>query len=205
MSSPPELALTAPFAGVVVDIAQPSDRQVRAGAVLVVLEAMKMEHEVLAEADGVVSRVEVAVGDAVGQGDVLLVMVGAVRNGAGGVEDRASVGDDAPVPAAGDVRADVKAVCERHALGLDTARPEAVEKRRERGRRTARENLADLVDEGTFVEYGPLIFAAQERRRTREELIAATPADGLVGGAGEIEGNPCVAMSYDYTVLAGTQ
>ena len=89
--------------------------------------------------------------------------------------------------------------------GSDAARPEAVAKRRERGRRTARENLAELVDEGTFVEYGPLVFAAQERRRSREELIARTPADGLVGGIGEIDGQRCVAMSYDYTVLAGTQ
>ncbi len=102
-------------------------------------------------------------------------------------------------------RADLAAVRERHAQGLDEARPEAVAKRREKGRRTARENLAELVDEGTYVEYGPLIFAAQERRRPREELIAQTPADGLVAGVGEVDGNPCVAMSYDYTVLAGTQ
>jgi acetyl-CoA carboxylase carboxyltransferase component len=102
-------------------------------------------------------------------------------------------------------RADFRAVRERHAIGLDAARPEAVAKRHERGRRTARENLAELVDEGTFVEYGPLVFAAQERRRSREELIARTPADGLVGGIGEIDGQRCVAMSYDYTVLAGTQ
>src|SRR5207245_5498602 len=88
---------------------------------------------------------------------------------------------------------------------LDAARPEAVARRRERGRRTARENLADLLDEGTFVEYGPLIFAAQERRRSREELITRTPADGLVAGVGDIDGHRAVAMSYDYTVLAGTQ
>jgi acetyl-CoA carboxylase carboxyltransferase component len=84
-------------------------------------------------------------------------------------------------------------------------RPQAVARRRARNRRTARENLQELVDEGSYVEYGPLIFAAQERRRSREELIAQTPADGLVAGVGEVEGNPCVAMSYDYTVLAGTQ
>ena len=94
---------------------------------------------------------------------------------------------------------------ERHAVGLDAARPDAVARRRKRGRRTARENLAELVDEGTYVEYGPLLFAAQETRRSREELIARTPADGLVAGVGEIDGRPCVAMSYDYTVLAGTQ
>jgi acetyl-CoA carboxylase carboxyltransferase component len=105
----------------------------------------------------------------------------------------------------GDERADLRAVRERHELGLDAARPEAVAKRHERGRRTARENLAELVDDGTFVEYGPLVFAAQERRRSREELIERTPADGLIGGVGEIDGQRCVAMSYDYTVLAGTQ
>jgi acetyl-CoA carboxylase carboxyltransferase component len=105
----------------------------------------------------------------------------------------------------GGERADLKSVRERHEIGLDAARGEAVAKRHSRGRRTARENLAELVDEDSFVEYGPLLFAAQERRRSREELIARTPADGLVGGIGEIEGRRCVAMSYDYTVLAGTQ
>src|SRR5262249_5237566 len=100
---------------------------------------------------------------------------------------------------------DRRAVHERHEIGLDAARPEAVERRHEQGGRTARENLADLLDEDTFVEYGPLLFAAQERRRPREELIERTPADGLVGGIGEIEGRRCVALSYDYMVLAGTQ
>jgi acetyl-CoA carboxylase carboxyltransferase component len=108
-------------------------------------------------------------------------------------------------PQGGGERADLQAVRERHEIGLDAARAQEVAKRHSRGRRTARENLADLVDDGTFVEYGPLLFAAQERRRSREELIARTPADGLVGGIGEIESQRCVAMSYDYMVLAGTQ
>jgi acetyl-CoA carboxylase carboxyltransferase component len=105
----------------------------------------------------------------------------------------------------GGERADVRAVRERHALGQDAARPEAVAKRHEQGRRTTRENLHELLDEGTFVEYRPLVFAAQERRRPREELIERTPADGLVAGVGDLQGMRCVAMSYDYTVLAGTQ
>jgi acetyl-CoA carboxylase carboxyltransferase component len=105
----------------------------------------------------------------------------------------------------GGERTDLRTVRERHELGLDGARPEAVEKRHSSGRRTARENLAELLDPGSFVEYGPLLFAAQERRRAREELIARTPADGLVAGVGEVDGMRCVAMSYDYTVLAGTQ
>jgi acetyl-CoA carboxylase carboxyltransferase component len=105
----------------------------------------------------------------------------------------------------GGERADLRVVRERHELGLDGARPEAVAKRHTGGRRTARENLDELLDAGSFVEYGPLLFAAQERRRPREELIARTPADGLVAGVGEVDGMRCVAMSYDYTVLAGTQ
>ena len=102
-------------------------------------------------------------------------------------------------------REDLAQVHERHDIGRDHRRPEAVDKRHAQGRRTARENLDDLLDEDSFVEYGPLMFAAQEQRRSRQELIERTPADGLVGGVGAIAGQPVAAMSYDYTVLAGTQ
>ncbi len=198
VSSSPEIAVTAPFAGVVVSLAYQPEQPVGAGTALLVLEAMKMEHEVLAETGGVVRRIEVAVGEAVEEGQTLLVM-------SAGEEPQAAAARSVGEPSANGFRADLEAVRERHALGLDAARPEAVARRRKRGRRTARENLAELVDEGSYVEYGPLLFAAQEQRRSREELIERTPADGLVAGVGEIEGRACVAMSYDYTVLAGTQ
>jgi acetyl-CoA carboxylase carboxyltransferase component len=200
MPAAAELAVTAPFAGVVVAVAHAVEERVDAGAPLVVLEAMKMEHEVLAEARGVVRSVEVAVGEAVEQGQVLLRMSAGDDLAAAA----ASAAPRAEAPSNG-FRADLEAVRERHAIGLDAARPEAVAKRRKRGRCTARENLAELVDEGSYVEYGPLLFAAQEQRRSREELIERTPADGLVAGVAEIDGRACVAMSYDYTVLAGTQ
>jgi acetyl-CoA carboxylase carboxyltransferase component len=200
MTDTAEHPVTAPFAGVVVAIPHAREEHVGAGSPLVVLEAMKMEHEVLAEIDGVLATVAVAIGDAVQEGQLLATLAPSELPGAAdtGAPDR-QLGERSGE------RADVRAVRERHELGLDAARPEAVAQRRERGRRTARENLADLLDEGSFVEYGPLLFAAQERRRAREELIARTPADGLVGGVGTIEGQRCVAMSYDYMVLAGTQ
>jgi len=197
MAASAEHEVTAPFAGIVVAIPHEREEHVGAGSALVVLEAMKMEHEVLAEVDGVVRALAVAVGDAVAEGQLLLTL----EPGAGG-----SVSSARPAEGgAGGERADLRAVRERHEIGLDAARPDAVARRRAHGRRTARENLAELLDPDTFVEYGPLLFAAQERRRSREELIARTPADGLVGGVGEVAGRPCVAMSYDYTVLAGTQ
>jgi acetyl-CoA carboxylase carboxyltransferase component len=197
MASSTDVPVTAPFAGVVVSIPLISDELVGAGTPLVVLEAMKMEHEVLAESSGTVRDLAVAVGDVVEEGQLLLTLA----PGAPAQADPAQ----SPEETEGDERADLRAARERHEIGLDAARPDAVAKRRERGRRTARENLSELLDEGTFVEYGPLLFAAQEQRRPREELIARTPADGLVAGVGEVSGRPCVAMSYDYTVLAGTQ
>ena len=107
---------------------------------------------------------------------------------------------------AGDgLRADLAEVVERHAVGHDEARPAAVAKRRKTGQRTARENVEDLLDPGSFVEYGPLAIAAQRRRRPLDDLIANTPADGLVAGIGTVAGQPVAVLSYDYTVLAGTQ
>ncbi|MEK6252201.1 MAG: carboxyl transferase domain-containing protein [Actinomycetota bacterium] len=100
---------------------------------------------------------------------------------------------------------------ERRALTRDEARPEAVERRHAAGARTARENVDDLVDPGSFVEYGGLAIAAQRARRELSELLERTPADGLVAGTGRVNGDlfgersACAVLSYDYTVLAGTQ
>jgi acetyl-CoA carboxylase carboxyltransferase component len=111
----------------------------------------------------------------------------------------------------GEEREDLAELRARRALTEDAARPEAVARRHERGGRTARENLADLVDHGSFVEYGRYAIAAQRGRRELEELIARTPADGLVGGTARVNGElfgeaaACAVLSYDYTVLAGTQ
>jgi acetyl-CoA carboxylase carboxyltransferase component len=193
-----ESAITAPFAGTVIAIAREPDERVKAGTALVILEAMKMEHEVIAAVDGVVRRVEVAVGETVDEGQLLAVLDPFESN-------RPLMSADPQQEDRDETRKDLEAVRERHALGLDAARPEAVRSRHRKGRRTARENLAELVDDGTFVEYGPLIFAAQERRRAKAELIARTPADGLVAGVGDVDSQPTVVMSYDYTVLAGTQ
>ena len=109
------------------------------------------------------------------------------------------------------MRPELVEVIELHAFGQDELRPEVVERRRQKGQRTARANLADLCDEGSFIEYGPLAVAAQRERRPIDDLIKNTPADGLISGTGTVNGalfeggKPCMVMAYDYSVLAGTQ
>lgn len=93
----------------------------------------------------------------------------------------------------------------RRALTTDAARPDAVQRRHAAGGRTARENIADLVDPGSLIEYGRFTVAAQRRRRELDDLITRTPADGLIAGTATINGRPAAVLSYDYTVLAGTQ
>ena len=167
------------------------------GDELLVIEAMKMEHEVRAQAAGLVREVPAAVGATVPAGAVLVVLAESGADAAGQAQ-----AEDVPLD---HVRPDLAEVRERHRIGLDEGRPEVTERRHAAGRRTARENIADLADPGSFTEYGALTIAAQRRRRPLDDLIARTPADGLVLGTATVDGRPVAVMSYDYTVLAGTQ
>jgi acetyl/propionyl-CoA carboxylase alpha subunit/acetyl-CoA carboxylase carboxyltransferase component len=199
-----EDALRAPVPGTVVAVEAAPGETVGPGSAVVVLEAMKMEHVVALPAGGTVRRIVVRPGETVAAGQLLAT----VEHDAEG-EEQAADG----LPADLDVeRHDLAEVRRRHEQGLDANRAEAVAGRHAAGRRTARENLADLVDAGSFLEYGPLVFAAQERRRSREELQARTPADGVIGGLADInrervgaDRSAAIVVSYDYTVLAGTQ
>jgi acetyl-CoA carboxylase carboxyltransferase component len=199
-----QFRVRAPIQGVVVSVRTEVGEAVSAGQTLVILEAMKMEHIVAAERSGIVRQVLVRAEGMVAAGDPLVLLESAVHDEVP-AEDAGEISTD-------EIRPDLVEVNERQAFGLDENRPEAVAKRRKTGQRTARENVADLVDEGTFVEYGALVIAAQRRRRPIDELIRRTPADGMVAGIGRVNGDlfgdsgtRCVVTSYDYTVLAGTQ
>jgi len=221
--------IVSPLTGTVARVEQVVGATVDVATTVVIIESMKMEYAIDAGAAGILTVVRVAVGDAVQAGDVLAEVSEDVQRGEGpgapalgdatpaavtGGAGSADAGDRAGGSGAGGAgaggagaapRADLAEVLERHAVGLDAARPDVVARRHERGHRTARENVADLVDPGTFVEYGPLAIAAQRRRRPVDDLIARTPADGLIAGVGTVDGRPTAVLSYDYTVLAGTQ
>ncbi|MEO5670670.1 MAG: carboxyl transferase domain-containing protein, partial [Ramlibacter sp.] len=185
---------------------------VRAGDVVVILEAMKMEHEVRAAAPGEVRELFFAAGETVDKGDVLMVTLASTEKANALARDDAAAPSAAQPAAPAGYRPDLQLVLDRHALVRDEARPEAVARRRKLGQRTARENVDDLCDAGTFVEYGALAVAAQRSRRTEDDLMRNTPADGMVTGIGSINGelfgpekSRAVVMAYDATVLAGTQ
>ncbi|HET9610981.1 MAG TPA: carboxyl transferase domain-containing protein [Acidimicrobiales bacterium] len=199
--------VVSPLTGTVARVERAVGARVDTATTIVVVESMKMEHAVDAGTGGTVAEIRVAVGDAVQPGDVLAVVSEQEAATAGG-EDLVPAGEGGTGTGRagpGGLRPDLAEVVERHSAGLDAARPDVVARRHERGHRTARENVADLVDPGSFVEYGPLVIAAQRRRRSLDDLIARTPADGLVAGVGTVDGRPTAVLSYDYTVLAGTQ
>jgi acetyl/propionyl-CoA carboxylase alpha subunit len=196
--------LNAPSTGVLVSLEVAEGDAVAAGQAIAVLEAMKMEFVVKAERSGIVRALVARPGDALSEGQALLFLEpGAVDGGSVQSEESLDLAH---------IRADLAEVLERQALLTDERRPQAVAKRRKSGQRTVRENLADLLDDSSFNEYGGFALAAQRRRRTPEELIELSPADGLVVGTGTInaaqfgtEAARCMAIAYDYTVFAGTQ
>lgn len=181
----------------------------QAGSPVIVIESMKMHHDVAAPIAGIITSLSVVEGDQVEEGQLLF----SVEPGTDAANESADVvlvdEDEDQLDADRD---DLAEVLERRAKLLDAARPEAVAKRRKLGRQTARENIAELCDPKSFSEYGGLAIAAQRLRRPVDELIEKTPADGLVCGTATINADQfgvhaarAAVISYDYTVLAGTQ
>jgi len=196
-------AVRAPMQGTVLSLEAEPGREIAAGQILFIMEAMKMEHEIRSDVGGVLRGLRAAAGDAVWEGHVLaLIEEGDVAAATG--DEESEVDLDA-------IRPDLAEVLDRHAVTLDDARPDAVRKRRNTKQRTARENIDQLCDEGSFVEHGQLVLTPGTGL-PKEDIIRKFPTDGMVTGVGSINGeffpddrNRCVVMAYDYTVLAGTQ
>ena len=205
LPDPSLVAVRAITQGLLVELAVTPGAVISAGQTVAVIESMKMQHLVVAELAGRVQDVRAQIGEIVQQGRILISVEALTDEQK--APDTTTASEDP-----NHIRADLQRVVARHAFLLDENRPDAVARRRSRGQRTARENVADLCDVGTFIEYGGLAFAAQATRRTRDDLIANTPADGLITGVGKINGQlvgqtraTSAVMAYDATVLAGTQ
>ena len=197
-------SILAPMQGMIVKFEVKKGDEIWKGKPLLIMEAMKMEHEVLSSISGIVKEIKVQPQDTVFEGHSLMtIQLAEVKQ-----KDTKKTKDvDLDW-----IRPDLKEALERKGASHDENRPEAVKKRYATGHRTARENIEDLCDEGSFVEYGSVVIAAQRRRRTEEDLIKNTTGDGMVCGLGHVNGHlfeesdsRVMAMSYDYMVLAGTQ
>ena len=198
------VTVAAPLQGTIVAIEVGEGDLVRPGQQIAVLESMKMEHLVTAPHGGKVVKIVAGAGVTLMQDEAILFLDPAEVDG-----HEVAAEDDIDLD---HIRADLAELIARHAITLDENRPASVERRRKTNQRTARENIAQLVDDGSFVEYGSLAIAAQRRRRKVDDLIQNTPADGLISGVATVnadkfgaEGGRCMVISYDYTVLAGTQ
>jgi acetyl/propionyl-CoA carboxylase alpha subunit/acetyl-CoA carboxylase carboxyltransferase component len=196
--------ILAPLQGTIINIAVAIGNALREGDPVLIMEAMKMEHVVSSPISGVVRAINVSRGDTVFEGHALVFLEPTAFTG---IEKAAAQPVDLDF-----IRPDLAAVIERQGGTRDASRPSAVARRRKTAQRTARENVDDLLDAGSFIEYGSLVVAARRKRHSLEKLIEETPADGMVMGLGRVNGARfgddaarCAVMAYDYTVLAGTQ
>ena len=197
-------ALRAPIQGTIIEILVAEGDEVVAGQDVIIMNAMKMEHVLSADVGGIVREITVSVGDIIWEHHALAFIepadVGpAIDDGAGEID-------------LDYIRPDLQHNIDLHEALLDDARPGPVAKRHAKGKRTARENIAQLVEGGAWTEYMPLGVAAQRRKRSWEELRVVSPADGLICGIGTVNADlfdnstaSTAIISYDETVWAGTQ
>ncbi len=196
-------AVNAPLQGTIVEVTVAAGATVYPGTQLLVMEAMKMEHVIAAEIGGFVREITIQAGDTVFEGHPLVFIEPA---DVGEAADESSGELDLDY-----IRPDLKLILDRQAITLDASRPDAVARRRKTEQRTARENINDLCDPGTFVEHGGLVLTPGTGLPI-DEVIRKFPTDGMITGVGSINGDlfdeqaaRTVVLSYDYTVLAGTQ
>ncbi len=78
---------------------------------------------------------------------------------------------------------------------------EKIDRQHEKGALTARERIALLVDEGTFVELG-IHGRPHSSQRAMDGVDA--PADGVITGYGKVDGRLTAVCAYDFTVMAGS-
>ncbi|WP_083099976.1 carboxyl transferase domain-containing protein [Pseudophaeobacter leonis] len=184
--------IKAEHAAIVSDLRVAQGDEVVAGTILLVTELMKMQHDIRATESGIVRILHVSPGDELRGGEPLVTFEPAEISGSlqQGTED---------------LRPDFSEFEARMSLLDDSSRPEAVARRHQTGGRTARENIDDLFDPGSFTEYGALAVAAQRSKRALTELQSRTQGDGIICGTGLVRGRPVAAMAVDYMVLAGTQ
>ncbi|MGB6244911.1 carboxyl transferase domain-containing protein [Gordonia sp. (in: high G+C Gram-positive bacteria)] len=189
-------AMRAAMAGVVAEIAVEVGDTIAVRAPLLVLDAMKMEHAVLADTAGTVSAVTVAVGDLVEQGAVLAI----VEPLTGAAAPTASTDADAASQAQDDWSPEVAEIERRRRFAEAMGGPAKIARQHDTGRSTVRERLDLLADPGTFAEIGAL--AGFARRDADLNTVEVMPTN-FIGGTLRLDGRRAVVGADDFTVRGG--
>ena len=194
--------VVSPMDAVIVSFQASNGDAIHQDDVICILEAMKVQTQIVSPAAGKVSGIALEPGALVKAGDPLAFIVPGEKGESVGKQVAAAASSNAAMDHAAAMLANT----------LDENRPEAVQKRHQKGYRTARENLADLCDAGSFNEYGQLAIAAQRQRRSVEDLRENTPGDGIITGTATINSalfgkqrSQAAVIINDYSVLAATQ
>lgn len=200
---PVNQSIVSPLAAAVISIDVSDGQTVAKDQIVAIVESMKMQTALTAPVAGTVANLSIALGATIQAGQLVCEIK---------PTDADSVADSAPMIEATGTDNSLQQLNQQLAFTHDDARPEAVAKRHAKAYRTARENLYDLCDDESFVEYGQLAVAAQRDRKTAESLKTDTPADGVITGLATInsaefgpQASQVAVIVNDYSVLAGTQ
>jgi len=184
------IGLASPIQGTIVHVAVEVGDKVRVGQLVAVVEAMKLQHDIKADRSGLVCAVSMSAGDVVREG-YPIVFIHEMDVEGGAMEAGVALDPD-------HIRGDLQEMLDRKVRAFDASRPEVVSDWHARGRRTARENVADLLDDDSFKEFGP--------------LVAGQTAGGVVMGVGSVdsdrfgdEHSRVIVTAYDAMTPAGTR
>ena len=192
-----------PMAAVLVSVDVIAGQSVDKNHIIAVIESMKMQTAITASVAGLITDIKVSAGQTIQEGQLICKVV---------ESSQSSNVLDTQEPISDSVENALDQLNQQLAASLDSGRKKSIDKRHAKGYRTARENLRQLCDEGSFVEYGQLAVAAQRDRMSSEKLKAETAADGVITGLATInaqqfgeQASQVAIIVNDYTVLAGTQ
>ena len=198
-----EYSIVSPMAAVLVSVDVIAGQSVDKNHIIAVIESMKMQTAITASVAGLITDIKVTAGQTIQEGQLICKVV---------ESSQSSKVLDTQEPISDSVENALDQLNQQLAASLDSGRKKSIDKRHAKGYRTARENLRQLCDEGSFVEYGQLAVAAQRDRMSSEKLKAETAADGVITGLATInaqqfgeQASQVAIIVNDYTVLAGTQ
>ena len=198
-----EYSIVSPMAAVLVSVDVIARQAVDKNHIIAVIESMKMQTAITASVAGLITDIKVSAGQTIQEGQLICKVV---------ESSQSSNVLDTQEPISDSVENALDQLNQQLAASLDSGRKKSIDKRHAKGYRTARENLRQLCDEGSFVEYGQLAVAAQRDRMSSEKLKAETAADGVITGLATIntqqfgeQASQVAIIVNDYTVLAGTQ